>query len=387
MKKCLYKKEYLYLYLSKFSYSFANSFIDIFGVVILYKNGMPLYQILFLYGIRFGLMGILSPLFITISSRFGIATCSLISNILRIVSSYIILNGDYSNIIIFIFAMSLPGALANPIEDSVSNKYVESEYRGRYNSFRNISRIVGATFASCLVGYGVLNKKNNVLFMTITIFFILDYLFTKLVDYKPMKSKENAFKKTLKYIINNKNNYQAIYRLRTFNIIEKLFAPLYIFIVLKDFKSFTTVIVVSLVLQVVTVFIIGKYTDKNLIKSNKIVSLIKVIITSLYLILKNKLLISINKTISDNFEKVYETSIQTSIQNIIKNSNEDYNFLSTVGQMCLCFNEIIIFSILSLISIFIGNKVFMIIFLLSIIATIIIRIKIEKEVSKLPIQL
>lgn len=98
------------------------------------------------------------------------------------------------------------------------------------------------------------------------------------------------------------------------------------------------------------------------------------------MVLNSKLLISINKTISDNFEKVYETSIQTSIQNIIKKSKEDYNLLSTVGQMSLCFTEIIIFSILSLISIFIGEKVFIIIFLLSIIATIIIKIKIEKEV-------
>ena len=380
MEKSLYKKEYIYLYLSKFCYSLANSFIDIFGVVMLYKNGMPLYQILLLYGIRFGIMGILSPLFITISSKFGIATCSLIANVLRIVSSYIILNGDYSNIIFFIFAMSLPGALSNPIEDAVSNKYVETEYRGRYNSFRNISRIVGATLASCLVGYGVLNENNNILFITITIFFVLDYIFTKFVDYKPIKSNKNVLKETLKYIVKNKSNYKIIYSLRTFHIIERLFVPLYIFLVLKDFKSFTIVITVSLVLQIITVFIIGKYTDKNITKSNTLVSCIRVIITGLYLVLNSKLLISINKTISDNFEKVYETSIQTSIQNIIKKSKEDYNLLSTVGQMSLCFTEIIIFSILSLISIFIGEKVFIIIFLLSIIATIIVKIKIEKEV-------
>lgn len=380
MKKSLYKKEYIYLYLSKFCYSIANSFIDIFGVVMLYKNGMPLYQILFLYGIRFGIMGILSPLFITISSRFGIASCSLIANILRIVSTYIILNGDYSNLIFFIFAMSLPGALSNPIEDAVSNKYVDTEYRGRYNSFRNISRIVGATLSSCLVSYGVLNQNNNILFVTITIFFVLDYIFTKLVDYKPIKNNKNILKETLKYIIKNKSNYKIIYSLRTFHIIERLFVPLYIFLVLKDFKSFTIVITISLFLQIITVFIIGKYTDKDITKSNALVSFIRIIITSLYLILNNKLLISINKTISDNFEKVYETSVQTSIQNIIKNSKEDYNILSTVGQMSLCFTEIIIFSILSMVSIFVGDKIFIIIFLLSIMATFIIKFKIEKEV-------
>lgn len=378
MKKNKYTREYIFLYLSKFCYSLANSFIDIFGVVLLYKNGMPLYQILFLYGIRFGTMGILSPLFITISNKFGIATCSLIANILRIVSTYIILNGDYSNIIFFIFAMSLPGALSNPIEDAVSNRYVETNYRGRYNSYRNISRIFGATLASCLVGYGLLNENTNTLFVTITIFFILDYIFTKLIDYKPTMINKNVLKETLKYIIKSKSNYKIIYSLRTFHIIERLFVPLYIFLVLKDFKSFTIVITISLILQIVTVFIIGKYTDKNITKSNTLVSFIRVIITSLYLVLNNKLLISINKTISDNFEKVYETSIQTSIQNIIKNSKEDYNFLSTVGQMSLCFTEVVIFTILAVISIFVKEKIFYIIFILSIISTIVINYNIKK---------
>ena len=48
------------------------------------------------------------------------------------------------------------------------------------------------------------------------------------------------------------------------------------------------------------------------------------------------MIISINKTVGDNLEKVYETSIQTSIQNIIKESKEDNDLLSAVGQMSLC---------------------------------------------------
>ena len=82
----------------------------------------------------------------------------------------------------------------------------------------------------------------------------------------------------------------------------------------------------------------------------------------------------------DNVETVYETAIQTSIQNIIKNSSEDYNLLSTVGQMCLCFTEIIVFLLLALISSYIGTNVFIIIFLFSIISTNFIKLKIEKEI-------
>ena len=76
---------------------------------------------------------------------------------------------------------------------------------------------------------------------------------------------------------------------------------------------------------------------------------------------------------------MYETSIQTSIQNIIKESKENNELLSAVGQMTLCFTEVIIFIILAIISSFIEEKVFIVIFILSIISTILINSNIKKE--------
>lgn len=379
MKEYFYKKEYIFLYLSKFCYALANSFIDIFGVVMLYKNGIPLYSILLIYGLRFGFMGLFSPLFITVSSKFGIANCALIANTLRLISSFMLLDNNLNNIFLFIIVMSLPGALSNPIEDAVSSKYVETEHRGRYNSIRNIARILGQAVASLIVAWGVVSNNNTILFLIISIFFVLDYLFIAFIDYKPQKTKTNVFKETINYILKSKSNYKIIYALRTNHIIERLFLPLYLYLALKDFEAFSIVITISLLLQIITVALTGKLTDKNIVKTNNIVTTIRVIITSIFLFVKNKILISINKTVSDNFEKVYETSIQTSIQNIIKESKENNEILSTVGQMSLCFTEIIVFSILALISMLIGEKVFYIIFILSILSTIIINRKIKNN--------
>lgn len=154
---------------------------------------------------------------------------------------------------------------------------------------------------------------------------------------------------------------------------------MYLYILLQDFKAFSVVTVVSLLFQVMTIILIGKYTDKNIKKSNDIVTLIKTTITLIYLFVKNKFIVSINKTVSDNVSKIYETSIQTSIQNIIKESKEDNDLLSSVGQMSLCFTEVIVFSILAFLSSFIGEKVFIIIFVLSIISTIFINVNIKKN--------
>ena len=379
MKEYFYKKEYKYMYLSIISYSFANTLIGTFGTVMLYKNGIPIWLILLIYGLRFGLTGFTTPLFVTISSKLGIAKCILISNIFSIISAYMMLDGTnlYKNIIIFILAMGFMG-LSNPSNDSLSSKYVNTEHRGRYNSFINISKIIGTALASCLVAWSVITENNIILFAIITIFFILQYIFIKKIDYK-VEIKASAFKTTMEYILKTKSRYKTIYALTTNQIIEKQFAPLYLYIVLKNFSLFSSIVIVSLLLQIITIMLIGKYSDKNLSKSNNLVSIIKTTITGIYLFSTNKVMISINNTLSDNFAKVYETSIQTSIQNIIKDSKEDSDLLSAVGQMSLCFTEVVIFTILSILSIFIKDKIFYIIFILSMISTIGINFNIQKS--------
>lgn len=379
MKEYFYKKEYKYMYLSKLSYSLGKALIEGFGTVMLYKNGIPIWLILLIYGIRFGIMGLTTPLFISISSRFGIAKCILISNIFSILSSFMILEGSnlYSNIIIFILVMGLNG-LSNPSSDALSSRYVETKHRGRYNSLLNVSNILGTALSSYLVAWGVITNNNMILFAFITFFFLLQYVFIKKIDYKP-ENKSNVFKATMKYILKSKSKYKVIYALRTNHILERLFVSLYLYIMIEDFKLFSSITIISMFLQVLTIILIGKYSDKNIKNSNDLVTVIKTVITGIFLITKNKIVIALNKTLNDNFQKVYEISTQTSIQNIIKESKEDNELLSAVGQMTLCFTEIIIFGLLALISKFIEEKIFIIIFILSIISTILINVNIKQS--------
>lgn len=379
MKEYFYRKEYKYMYLSIFFYNFANALIETFGTVMLYKAGLPIYLILLIYGIRFLITGFITPLFVTISNKIGIAKCILISNIFSIINSYFMLNSEslFANIIIFVIAMGLMG-LSNPSSDSLASKYVINKHRGKFNSLYFISKILGTIFASLLVAWGVISNNTIVLFSVIVIFFILQYIMILQIDYKPQK-KSSTFNVSIKYLLHSKSKYKIIYALRTNHIIERLFVPLYLYIVLQDFKTFSLVVVVSLVFQITTVTLIGKYADKNIKKSNNLVSIIRIFITTIYLFAKNKMIISINKTVCDNLEKVYETSIQTSIQNIIKESQEDNDLLSAVGQMSLCFTEVIVLAILSIISKFIGENIFYLIFILSIISTIVINFEIKKE--------
>lgn len=381
MKEYFYKKEYKYMYLSIFLYNFANALSETFGAVMLYKAGLPIHIILLIYGIRFLIMGFITPLYVTISSKIGVAKCILISNIFNIIYTYLVLNTQnlYANIVIFVISMGLNG-LSNPSSDALSSKYVESEHRGRFNSLYSISKILGTVMASCLVAWGVISNNTLILFAIITMFFLMQYLVISKIDYKP-KRKANVFKASIKYLVHSKSRYKIIYALKTSHIIERNFVPLYLYLVLQDFKAFSVITILSLLFQVVTIILIGEYTDKNIKKSNSIVTLIKAGITMVYLFVKDKFIISLNKTVSDNISKVYDTSIQTSIQNIIKESKEDNDLLSSVGQMSLCFTEVIVFSILAILSKFIGEKIFIVIFILSILSTVFINVNIKKSKS------
>ena len=379
MKEYFYKKEYKYMYLSIFFYNFANALSETFGTVMLYKAGLPIYLILLIYGIRFLIMGLITPLFITVSNKIGVAKCILISNIFNIIYAYFILVNKslIANIVIFVITLGLNG-LSNPSSDALSSKYVETKHRGRFNSLYSISKILGTVLASCLVAWGVISNNTLILFVILTVFFFLQYLAILKIDYKPER-KLSVFKASIKYLIKSKSKYKVIYALKTNHIIERQFVPLYLYLILKDFKAFSIVTIISLLFQVITIILIGKYTDKNIKKSNNLVTLIKGSITLIYLFVKNKVAISLNKAISDNVTKVYETSIQTSIQNIIKNSKENSDLLSSVGQMSLCFTEVVVFAILAILANFIGERIFYVIFMLSIISTIVINFEIRKE--------
>ncbi len=285
-------------------------------------------------------------------------------------------NDISQTLILFIIVMGFNG-LSNPSTDALSSQYVDKEHKGRFNSFFKISKILGQALGSGLVTWGIITNNNIILFTIIVIFFLLQYVFIRKIDYKP-QNKVNAFKSSMKCIFKNNSRYKFIYALRTSHIIERQFVPLYVYIVLKDFTLFSSIIIISLLLQVITITLIGKYSDKNIAKSNNLVTIIKLIITTIFLFAKNKITISLNKTVSDNLEKVYETSIDTSIQNIIKESKENNELLSTVGQMSLCFTELIVFSILAFFSKFIREKIFLVIFILSIISTIFINSNIKK---------
>lgn len=72
----------------------------------------------------------------------------------------------------------------------------------------------------------------------------------------------------------------------------------------------------------------------------------------------------------DNVQKMYEATYTTALQTVINKSDIDNDKLSTLSEMWLCFTELLILILLSIASIFIKEKVFILIFASEILAII-----------------
>lgn len=369
MKEYLYKKEYIYLYLSQFTFRFGNALIDIFGTVMLYKNGIPIYLILLIYGLQFGIMGIFSPLFIKVASKYGIASCRLLSNICRIVSCYMLATNEY-NLILFTITMGLSGALSNPIENAISARYIDEKYSGKYNGLRTISRILGTALATVVITAGIISNNSIYTLVLVITAFGLQVYFAKKMDYKPEFKKSEKFINIYRDIVKVKSPAKKICIAKAFDIIEKFFVPLYIYIALNDFVAFSVVVIISLTLQSIILFASGVYMDKNMKKTYRVISVLKAIVSGIFIIAKNKVFVSINNMAYDNVQKMYETTYTTALQTIIRKSDIDNDKLSTLSEMWLCFAELIILILFAILAIFIKEKIFILIFISEILAII-----------------
>lgn len=348
---------------------------------MLYKSGLGIPIIILIYAIRFGIMGILSPSFLKLSSRFGTAYCVLTSNFFSIIVSFMLLFGITHNIILLMIVMAIPGAISNPLGTSLSAKYIDDWHRGKYNSIISTFQILGTLFSSVLVTWGVVTNNNLAIFVIIAISFLIEFILSFRVNYKPDNSKKEKITAIFKYLIKSKSPLKIVGIFKAFYILERFMLPLYIYLIVKDFKLFGSIITITTLIQAITIIFTGRIADKNIKKTNTLVSICKITMSALIMVIRNVIGVSLINIISGVFYKTYDTAFCTSVHNITKNSEENNEMLSTASEMWLCFTELIAYSLLALLAIFINENIFFVIFALSIISTIIINITLNRSVK------
>ncbi len=348
MEKYFSNKNYRMLYYDSFFKTFANSIYSVFTPVILYKAGVSITMIIFIFMIQFLVMGIFSPLAATMSKKIGAANTKFLSYILRSISLLLVLmvNTNIYYYLAISIIQGLSGAANNPLNTYIPSKIVNEKFRGRFNScsyiLRCFSSIVGYVFA----GTFLIKDNNLVIVLTVFISYLLAYIALAQIDKNKLQYKvREPFKESYKYLFHKSENtkLKLVSGLRGFIIIERLIAvPLYLYISLNNLKTFTSLYILSTIIELLSLFITGEKLDKNHEKTFNIISIIKGITTTIFLFAKNVYVLMINQSVYKLVDDVYDSSYCALQQSKVENDNKDTMLLSIIHEMSLCFYEFVI---------------------------------------------
>jgi len=348
MEKYFSNKNYRMLYYDSFFKTFANSIYSVFTPVILYKAGVSITMIIFIFMIQFLVMGIFSPLAATMSKKIGAANTKFLSYILRSISLLLVLmvNTNIYYYLAISIIQGLNGAANNPLNTYIPSKIVNEKFRGRFNScsyiLRCFSSIVGYVFA----GTFLIKDNNLVIVLTVFISYLLAYIALAQIDKNKLQYEvREPFKESYKYLFHKSENtkLKLVSGLRGFIIIERLIAvPLYLYISLNNLKTFTSLYILSTIIELLSLFITGEKLDKNHEKTFNIISIIKGITTTIFLFAKNVYVLMINQSVYKLVDDVYDSSYCALQQSKVENDNKDTMLLSIIHEMSLCFYEFVI---------------------------------------------
>ena len=373
MKKYFNNKNYRMLYYDSFFKTFANGIYSVFTPVILYKSGVSITMIIFIYMIQFLTMGLFTPLAGTLSKKIGLANTKLLSYILKSISMFLVLNVE-KNIIHYLgiaIIYGFSGAANNPLNTYIPSKIVKENFRGRFNSFTYILRCFSSIIGYILAGIFLIKDNNLAIIILVTFSYLIAYLALLNLDKSNLSYEiKSSFKESYKYLFNKNENksLKKVSGLRSFIILERLIAvPLYLYISIMDLKTFTSLYVISTIIELLSLFISGNTFDKDKQRTFNIISIIKGLITAIFIFAKNTYILMINQSLYKLVDNVYDSSYSALSQSKVETDKKDTMLLSMIHEMCLCFYEFIVLLILMLISLINVNFTFKVMFIGSII--------------------
>ena len=321
--------------------------------------------------VQFLVMGIFSPLAATLSKTIGAANTKFLSYILKSISLLLVLIVD-TNIYYYLaisIIQGLSGAANNPLNTYIPSKIVNEKFRGRFNScsyiLRCFSSIVGYAFA----GTFLIKNNNLIIVLTVLISYFIAYVALLQIDRNKLQYEVvSSFKESYKYLFKKGENekLKLVSGLRSFIIIERLIAvPLYLYISLNNLKTFTSLYIISTIIELLSLFITGEKLDKNHEKTFNIISTIREITTTIFLFAKNMYILMINQSMYKLIDDVYDSSYCALQQSKVENDNKDTMLLSIVHEMSLCFWEFVVLFVFMIISVVNADATFKVMFLCS----------------------
>ena len=178
-----------------------------------------------------------------------------------------------------------------------------------------------------LAGTFLIKNNNLVIIISVVASYLIAYLALLNLDKACLNYKiDSSFKESYKYLFSKNENelLKKVSGLRSFIIIERLIAvPVYLYISIIDLKTFISLYVISTIIELLSLFITGNRFDKDKQKTFNIISIIKEIISSIFIFAKNTYVLMINQSLYKLVDNVYDSSYSALSQSKVENDKKD----------------------------------------------------------------
>ena len=359
-------RNHILLYLDNFLYRTGKSITSVFSAVLLYRLGFDVAHILLFVGLKFGLMGLFSPLSPFLVSRIGFVPCHAIGSTSLIAGSLILLLGSH-NATTFVLSFTLlafAGGIIHPIGQIVKTTFIDEKKRGSVNA--NIMIIASLSIISASILMGVLLDNILALYLFVILvtslsiiphyFLVRKYKFSK--TYKLTEPYKNLFSKSF-------SKYIPQMSLQAFPIIEGMIVALFIYILVGDITTVAYIVISATIIEILAIYLFGKMTDKSGQKTFLFATILRSTASLILAFINFTIwLVTFGKIWIVFTGRMHDTSVNVLVQKATAKTTDPIIF-ATSKEMVLCFTEFIALMVLSAIALLIQETTLLVIFVLS----------------------
>lgn len=330
---------------------------------------MPLPFILLFFGLEFGLRGALAPLARVAVSKVGIKKAIIISYGFLVIFFIFISLTKISLILGFLsfIFQAISRAIYYPCLDTLHSIFVKDGSRGKQYTLELVITALAGLLAVG-IGFSVLANATVLAIIALAVYLGIAIGALSLMDHIEFPAN-GRFLESYTYLASSefKENLLPLGAESIVIIANVIIAPVFIFSLVKSSSSFSIIILIGILIQMILDLVYGSWIDKvGHKKTLKWASGLQAIGNICYIFVAQRLSLlpivnGFNNTAWDMFSGNYNTRIHQKAQ-----KTRNPLLFNTASQMTLCFVEIIALIIFALFAWAYGNAVFMLIFLCSI---------------------
>lgn len=328
----------LYIFIS----TLTRNIIDIYSVVLLYKNNISIKNIIAIYIITYLIGIIICPLSLKLGNKYGYKYILILSSIITSISFYII--NKTMNIYLISLFLSLSIFTYHPIRHYYGINILKKK--------RDIGNTIIFNYLATFVSsYFAIKKINIFVLIVITLISIIPSIFIKKDNSQVIIYSKKISKSTLNFFILDQTK-----------IIFLLLEPLYLYLVSNNISYvgiFNIIITISSI-----IYIYGYANNKDIEKDYKFINILFTIILFFKLTTNNNkilLFIAFLEGIGIKTNEIIST------MNLYKNKENILGYL-IICEMFFCLIRVVILSIIYILNLSIKISLYILligIFLLS----------------------